>query len=147
MDESLILRMAPFPLEEWVQHHHGSQHDTEEERSELGQGAFATTFRMTTRAGQLPVAVKRYVRRSLRALGLQEEDVLREAARLSTLQHPHIIRGTWAWCGPRGTCSSPWSSRRAARSPASCRAGSPRGRRCGWRRSSPGRWRTCTTWG
>ncbi len=92
MDESRILRLAPFPVDEWVAHHHGSPQDSEEDRCELGSGGFASTYRMTTLDGQLPVAVKRYVRRKLRGLGLKEEDVLQEAATLSTLHHAHVIR-------------------------------------------------------
>jgi hypothetical protein len=91
-DGSHILRFAPFPLEEWIAHHHGSRRDTEEARSELGKGAFAVTLRMTTPDGRLPVAVKRYIRRDLRVLGLKEEDVMQEAATLSTLHHRHVIR-------------------------------------------------------
>ena len=92
VDESSILRLAPFPIEEWVAHHHGSSHDTEEDRSELGRGAFACTYRMTAPDGRVLVAVKRYTRRDLRVLGLKEEDVLQEAGTLSMLQHAHVIR-------------------------------------------------------
>ena len=91
-DESHILRMAPFSPEEWVKDHDGTLDDSEEERSELGKGAFAVTERMTTCDSQLLVAVKRYVRRDLRRLGLKEEDVMLEASTLSKLHHPHVIR-------------------------------------------------------
>ena len=90
-DDSTGLRFAPFPTSEWVAQHKGLADDTEEERSELGKGAFGTTYRMSNDAGLL-VAAKRFSRRDVLRAGLTEETVLREAAMLRRLQHRHVVR-------------------------------------------------------
>jgi serine/threonine protein kinase len=60
-------------------------------RSELGKGAFAITLRMAA-PGDLPCAVKRFLRRDMDRAGLTEDVVFKEAEMLSRLQHPNVIR-------------------------------------------------------
>ena len=85
------LEWAPVEPSAWVEKHGGCSDDTPEERSELGKGAFAVTYRMTTRGG-LRLAVKRFLRRDMVKAGLTEDTVRKEAELLGKLQHPHVVR-------------------------------------------------------
>jgi serine/threonine protein kinase len=85
------LSWAPVEPAVWVEKHRGHPDDTPEERSELGKGAFAVTYRMTTPEGLL-CAVKRFLRRDMANAGLTEDAVLKEAEILCKLQHQHVVR-------------------------------------------------------
>lgn len=90
-DDAVGLTLAPFDPAVWVAEHDGHADDPDEERAELGKGAFATTLRMATPEGLL-VAVKRIQQRDMRKAGLSLEAMLTEAETLRSLQHPHVVR-------------------------------------------------------
>ncbi len=90
-DDAVGLTLAPFDPDVWVAEHNGHADDPDEERAELGKGAFATTLRMATPEG-LAVAVKRFQQRDMRNAGLSREAMLTEADTLRSLQHPHVVR-------------------------------------------------------
>jgi aurora kinase len=85
------LTLAPVEPKVWVEKHGGCSDDSPEERSELGKGAFAFTYRMAAPGG-LPCAVKRFLRRDMARAGLTEDAVRKEAAMLRQLQHPYVVR-------------------------------------------------------
>jgi serine/threonine protein kinase len=90
-EEATGLDWAPVEPKEWVEKHGGYLDDTPEERSELGKGAFAVTYRMAAPGGLL-CAVKRFQRRDMVKAGLTEDAVLKEAEVLGKLLHPSVVR-------------------------------------------------------
>lgn len=75
----------------WAAEHGGQADDSDEERAELGKGAFAVTLRMRNEEGLL-VAAKRFLQRDMKRAGLTPEKVHKEAETLRGLQHQHVVR-------------------------------------------------------
>jgi hypothetical protein len=62
------------------------------ELSELGSGAFATTYRMKSADGAARYAVKTFKLRKMKGAGISPEDLAREVRILGALRHRHVIR-------------------------------------------------------
>jgi tRNA A-37 threonylcarbamoyl transferase component Bud32 len=62
------------------------------EQSELGSGAFATTYRMRSADGAARYAVKTFKLKRIKGAGISPEDLEREVRILGALRHRHVIR-------------------------------------------------------
>jgi serine/threonine protein kinase len=96
--QSIIEQLEYFPwsMDEWVRRG-GDAEDDEEERSELGRGAFATTSRMRGKGGMKlaghVVAVKKIdLKAALKNHGVTRDDIESEVKVLEGLKHPNVIK-------------------------------------------------------
>jgi serine/threonine protein kinase len=60
--------------------------------SELGSGAFATTYRMKSASGTARYAVKTIKLKKMKGAGISPDDLQREVRILGALRHRHVIR-------------------------------------------------------
>ncbi len=88
----LDLIFDPLSPEALVVLHLDSDGDTDEERSELGSGAFGTTYRMKIRGGDAKFAVKIISKKDMRRLGISAATISREVDILRILSHRHVIK-------------------------------------------------------
>jgi serine/threonine protein kinase len=96
-----LFEFAPTPVPEWVLiQGEDFADDDEEERALLGTGSFASTYRVSARAGAALegiragslFAAKVVELKTLKRMGLGKEVVLREARALRELRHRHVVR-------------------------------------------------------
>jgi hypothetical protein len=91
---------APFSVEEWTKERNGHAEDDEKERSELGKGSFAITYRMQilneisgtdVKRGKW-FAVKTILKRTIRDFNISEEVIHEEVRLLTEVSHENVIQ-------------------------------------------------------
>ena len=95
-DRAELEKLQPGPLPELVFDPSDDDPDADgadpAELSELGSGAFATTYRMRSADGAARYAVKTFKLRKMKGAGISPEDLEREVRILGALRHRHVIR-------------------------------------------------------